>query len=139
MDDKKNEDFAIEMGDLKGRSSPSSRDSFLSSKSGSSRGGVAPPAAISSITNSPPISILAYCLASISMTVTNKYCVSGANWNLNFFYLAIQVNPLNRKYPIRIELIYALVSCLYYCYYHLQASGHDNKLGAIRSEESKDM
>lgn len=24
------------------------------------------------------------------MTVTNKYCVSGANWNLNFFYLAIQ-------------------------------------------------
>jgi GDP-mannose transporter len=37
---------------------------------------------------------LAYCLASISMTVTNKYCVSGANWNLNFFYLAIQVRIL---------------------------------------------
>lgn len=93
MDDKKNEDYSIEMGDMKGRSSPTSRDSFLSSKSGSSRG-VAPPPAISNITNSPPISILAYCLASISMTLTNKYCVSGPNWNLNFFYLAIQVSPL---------------------------------------------
>ncbi|TVY81008.1 GDP-mannose transporter [Lachnellula suecica] len=87
MDDKKNEDYAIKMPELGGRSSPSSRDS-LSSKAGSSRG--ATPPAISSITNSPPISIIAYCLASISMTVTNKYCVSGANWNLNFFYLAIQ-------------------------------------------------
>lgn len=47
--------------------------------------------ALANITNSPPISILAYCLASISMTVTNKYCVSGKYWNLNFFYLAIQV------------------------------------------------
>lgn len=46
---------------------------------------------LSNITNNPSISILAYCLASISMTVTNKYCVSGANWNLNFLYLAIQV------------------------------------------------
>ncbi|TVY14157.1 GDP-mannose transporter [Lachnellula arida] len=87
MDDKKNEDYAIEMGDVKGRSSPSSRDPFLA-RARSDK--IAPPAAISSITNSPPISILAYCLASISMTVTNKYCVSGANWNLNFFYLAVQ-------------------------------------------------
>jgi GDP-mannose transporter len=31
------------------------------------------------------------------MTVTNKYCVSGANWNLNFFYLAIQVRPSPRS------------------------------------------
>ena len=97
MGDKKNEDYAIEMGDVKGRSSPASRDSF-SSKSGSSRAGVAPPAALSNIRNSPPVSILAYCLASISMTVTNKYCVSGANWNLNFFYLAIQVSaPRSQK------------------------------------------
>jgi GDP-mannose transporter len=92
MDDKKNEDYAIKMPDVEmrnfnGRSSPSSRDPFLSKPPGRS-GGAAP---LSSVTNSPPISILAYCLASISMTVTNKYCVSGANWNLNFFYLAIQV------------------------------------------------
>lgn len=98
MDDKKNEDFSInmpetEMRNLNGRSSPrapinASRDPFLNPKP-RHNGGHAP---IASITNSPPISILAYCLASISMTVTNKYCVSGANWNLNFFYLAIQVS-----------------------------------------------
>jgi GDP-mannose transporter len=93
MDDKKNEDYSIKMPEIEmrnfnGRSSPSARDPFLSgSKAKSSGGGLH----FSNITNSPPISILAYCLASISMTVTNKYCVSGANWNLNFFYLAIQV------------------------------------------------
>jgi len=35
---------------------------------------------------------MAYCLASISMTVTNKYCVSGPEWNMNFFLLAFQVS-----------------------------------------------
>jgi len=100
MDDKKNEDYSIkmpevEMRNFNGRASPS-QEPFLSSKSGSGRkGGIAAP--LSNITNSPPISILAYCLASISMTVTNKYCVSGANWNLNFFYLAIQVGPSPRN------------------------------------------
>lgn len=49
------------------------------------------PASLQSFQNSPPLSVIAYCLSSISMTVTNKYCVSGANWNLNFFYLAVQV------------------------------------------------
>lgn len=43
------------------------------------------------IDHSPGASILAYCMASISMTVVNKYVVSGSSWNLNFFYLAIQV------------------------------------------------
>lgn len=42
------------------------------------------------ITNSPALSIIAYCLSSISMTVVNKYVVSGSFWNLNFLYLAIQ-------------------------------------------------
>jgi GDP-mannose transporter len=41
--------------------------------------------------NNPGASIIAYCMASISMTVVNKYVVSGSSWNLNFFYLAIQV------------------------------------------------
>jgi len=55
----------------------------------------AEPAAVTSkfwdtIDHSPGISILAYCLASISMTVVNKYVVSGDQWNLMFFYLAIQ-------------------------------------------------
>ena len=96
--DKKNEDYAIkipdqyEMKDFNGRSSPSQREPFITrSNSNKAGGGLIP---VSNITNSPPISVLAYCLASISMTVTNKYCVSGANWNLNFFYLAIQVTHL---------------------------------------------
>ncbi|PBP17047.1 UDP-galactose transporter [Diplocarpon rosae] len=83
MDDKKNEDFG--MRDVSGQSSPSNRP-FIPMRSPRNP----PPAPLANITNSPPLSILAYCLASISMTVTNKYCVSGANWNLNFFYLAIQ-------------------------------------------------
>lgn len=48
--------------------------------------------ATSSFENSPPISIAAYCLASISMTVVNKYVVSGEEWNLHFLYLAIQAS-----------------------------------------------
>ncbi|KAL2106482.1 hypothetical protein VUR80DRAFT_6661 [Thermomyces stellatus] len=45
---------------------------------------------LSHIDNSPGLSILAYCLSSISMTVVNKYVVSGDSWNLNLFYLAVQ-------------------------------------------------
>jgi GDP-mannose transporter len=90
MDEKKNEDFAVKMPEHEMRSfnaSPTQREAFLATKRG---GGSSP---FSNITNNPPISILAYCLASISMTVTNKYCVSGPDWNLNFFYLAVQVSP----------------------------------------------
>lgn len=50
------------------------------------------PESISKISNSPGISVLAYCLSSISMTVVNKYVVSGSQWNLMFLYLAIQVS-----------------------------------------------
>mgnify|MGYP000057060537 CR=1 FL=1 len=42
------------------------------------------------ISNSGPISIAAYCLSSILMTVTNKYVLSGFSFNLNFFLLAVQ-------------------------------------------------
>ncbi|KAH8168461.1 GDP-mannose transporter [Sarocladium implicatum] len=48
------------------------------------------PPSTSRFENSPPVSIVAYCLASISMTVVNKYVVSGDEWNLHFLYLAIQ-------------------------------------------------
>ena len=48
-------------------------------------------AQLSQLDNSPMIAVLAYCVASISMTVVNKYVVSGREWNLNFFYLAVQV------------------------------------------------
>lgn len=49
---------------------------------------------MAAISNSPGASILAYCLASISMTVVNKYVVSGTSWNMNFLYLAIQVSNI---------------------------------------------
>ena len=48
-------------------------------------------ASLARLEKSPGLSILAYCLSSISMTVVNKYVVSGDFWNLNFFYLAVQV------------------------------------------------
>lgn len=89
MDDKRNED--MEMRNFS--SSPSSqREPFIVPRSPRSGGKSAAISLPSNITNNPGLSILAYCLASISMTVINKYCVSGANWNLNFFYLAIQVS-----------------------------------------------
>lgn len=40
---------------------------------------------------SSALPILAYCGSSIMMTVTNKYVLSGLNFNLNFFLLAVQV------------------------------------------------
>lgn len=43
-----------------------------------------------SIANSAPISIFAYCASSILMTLSNKYVVSGFEFNLNFFMLAVQ-------------------------------------------------
>lgn len=46
---------------------------------------------LSQLGNNPGAAVLAYCFSSISMTVVNKYVVSGSSWNLNFLYLAIQV------------------------------------------------
>jgi len=45
----------------------------------------------SSVTNHPSFPILAYCGSSILMTVTNKYVLSGLDFNLNFFLLMVQV------------------------------------------------
>ncbi|KAK8121774.1 GDP-mannose transporter [Apiospora sp. TS-2023a] len=45
---------------------------------------------LSQIESSPAAAILAYCFSSMSMTLVNKYVVSGNEWNLNFFYLAVQ-------------------------------------------------
>ncbi|KAJ5651870.1 GDP-mannose transporter [Penicillium longicatenatum] len=44
----------------------------------------------SQLEKNPGAAVLAYCFSSISMTVVNKYVVSGSSWNLNFLYLAIQ-------------------------------------------------
>ena len=81
-DDKKNDEY-IEMPSVKEfrAPSPTARPSQKSHAS-------------PSITESPVISILAYCGSSILMTTTNKYVLSGVDFNLNFFLLAVQVRPL---------------------------------------------
>ncbi|KAG0300435.1 GDP-mannose transporter into the lumen of the Golgi [Dissophora globulifera] len=48
------------------------------------------PASSTSIANSAPISILAYCASSILMTVTNKMVLSHFEFNMNFLLLSIQ-------------------------------------------------
>ncbi|CAJ2505951.1 Uu.00g000810.m01.CDS01 [Anthostomella pinea] len=90
MSDKKNEDYTIRMPDS-GMRSPfgTEKEPFITRpsrtiphKQSSFQ--------LAKIENNPAAAIIAYCLASISMTVVNKYVVSGSEWNLNFFYLAVQ-------------------------------------------------
>lgn len=90
MSDKKNEDFVVRMPE----SNNGEKDPFLRKNSpqrAMSRRESLVQQFYGKIDNSPPASILCYCLSSISMTVVNKYVVSGSSWNLNFFYLAVQV------------------------------------------------
>lgn len=47
---------------------------------------------LASLENSGTAAILAYSFASISMTLVNKYIVSGHSWNLHLLYLGIQVS-----------------------------------------------
>lgn len=56
------------------------------------------PQSLADIVDNGPVSVVAYCVSSISMTVVNKYVVSGSSWNLTFLYLAIQVR---RCLPLR--------------------------------------
>lgn len=47
--------------------------------------------AVASAANNATLAIISYCASSILMTVTNKYVLSGVDFNLNFFLLCIQV------------------------------------------------
>ena len=96
MSDKKNEDYVVRMPESDDDAA-GEKDAFLA-RNNSHALPSRPRAAtanfsktFSNLDNRPGISILAYCMSSISMTVVNKYVVSGSDWNLNFFYLAIQV------------------------------------------------
>jgi GDP-mannose transporter len=93
MSHKKNEDIEMRAND--GEEFGAEKDPFLSRSNSHRARSDGPPVAVSAvidkIDHSPGASILAYCLASISMTVVNKYVVSGSEWNLMFFYLAVQV------------------------------------------------
>ncbi|KAK0646048.1 GDP-mannose transporter [Cercophora newfieldiana] len=92
MSNKKNEDIEMRAND--GQEFGGEKDPFLSRSNSHRARNDAPPIAVGAfiekIDHSPGASILAYCLASISMTVVNKYVVSGSEWNLMFFYLAVQ-------------------------------------------------
>lgn len=78
MEEKKKEDISIEMLDRQpnGHFDVSPKPAV--------------PPSIASITSNPSLSILAYCASSILMTVTNKYVLSGTNFNMNFVLLIIQ-------------------------------------------------
>ncbi|KAI1420573.1 hypothetical protein F5Y12DRAFT_772339 [Xylaria sp. FL1777] len=89
--DKKNEDYTIRMPDSGSRSPfAGEKDPFIPSRPSRVASHSSFSSQLAKIENNPTASILAYCFASISMTVVNKYVVSGSEWNLNFFYLAVQ-------------------------------------------------
>jgi GDP-mannose transporter len=91
MSDKKNEDHAVRIvgSDARGFEKEPFLPSRLSRLSHRNPRRLLQP--MSRLDNSPGLSILAYCFSSISMTVVNKFVVSGSDWNLYFFYLAVQV------------------------------------------------
>ncbi|KAM5354039.1 hypothetical protein ACJ41O_000689 [Fusarium nematophilum] len=89
-DNKKNDDFVAPMPSDNIGDGDKENDSLVGRGEGTD---ALPPSAsgfTAKIENSGPFSILSYCLSSISMTVVNKYVVSGTSWNLTFFYLAVQ-------------------------------------------------
>lgn len=59
------------------------------------------PQSLADVVDNGPVSVVAYCVSSISMTVVNKYVVSGSSWNLTFLYLAIQA----------VVCIFAITAC----------------------------
>lgn len=90
---KKSDDFVLRMPE-RGDSFREEKDPFLERRASHRVSAPAIPDSFAKVQNNPTVSIAAYCLSSISMTVVNKYCVSGKNWNLNLFYLAVQVGIL---------------------------------------------
>lgn len=56
--------------------------------------------AAQAVANNPIFPILSYCGSSILMTVTNKYVLSGLDFNLNFFLLCVQVSTPRERYEI---------------------------------------
>lgn len=92
MDDKKREDYTVKMPDVEmdDFDGSSQKDPFLGPRPAPAPARSRKSVSTMNIANNPALSVLAYCLASISMTVVNKYCVSGTFWNLSFFLLLVQ-------------------------------------------------
>ncbi|KAL4723845.1 GDP-mannose transporter into the lumen of the Golgi [Fusarium chlamydosporum] len=91
---KKNDDFVAKMPEVANENNigdgEKENDSLVGRGPGTDALPAQPGGFMAKVENSGPFSILAYCLSSISMTVVNKYVVSGTSWNLTFFYLAVQ-------------------------------------------------
>ena len=84
-DDKKSDDYKIDMPPSNLRApSPASYPPARHTGGG--------------LTENPMLSIFAYCGSSILMTTTNKYVLSGVDYNLNFFLLAVQVRSGKRGF-----------------------------------------
>lgn len=81
-EDKRRDDYDMELGETGGKHfdapPPPSQTRFI-------------PAPSAPLTNKPILPIISYCASSILMTVTNKYVLSGTDYNLNFFLLCVQV------------------------------------------------
>lgn len=88
--DKKSDDFVVRIPGDRSNSFQEEKDPFLARTPSHKVSQPGLHDKVVKVKNSPGVSIMAYCLSSISMTVVNKYCVSGKNWNLNLFYLAVQ-------------------------------------------------
>jgi len=83
-DDKKRDDYSIEMPEISNRApSPLMRPA---------------PRPLPSITENPTLAVVGYCASSILMTLTNKYVLSGLDYNLNFFLLCVQVGIHRARY-----------------------------------------
>lgn len=93
--DKKSDDFVVRIPGDRSDSFQEEKDPFLARTPSHRASAPGLFDQFAKVQNNPSVSIMAYCLSSISMTVVNKYCVSGKNWNLNLFYLAVQVRKLN--------------------------------------------
>ncbi|KAI0476992.1 hypothetical protein F4859DRAFT_504397 [Xylaria cf. heliscus] len=90
MSDKKNEDYTIRMPDSGRSPFGGEKELFIPTRPPRAASHNSLSSRLAKVENNPTASILAYCFASISMTIVNKYVVSGSEWNLNFFYLAVQ-------------------------------------------------
>jgi len=90
-DEKKRDEFAINMGEPSNRHSPGPSRPLMSPGSSS-----APKSSFVDSSNQGLVSVLSYCVSSILMTTTNKYVLSGLDYNLNFLLLAVQVRKTTR-------------------------------------------
>jgi hypothetical protein len=69
---------------------------------------MAPSGSLTSPANQGTLSIFAYCFSSILMVVTNKYVLSGLDYNLNFLLLAVQVGALSSARALLIAAVHRL-------------------------------